>query len=123
MLLKILLAVAGTIFVILGLLGVFLPLLPTTPFLLLAAACYVRSSQRLYDKLLNSPLLGKYIRNYREHRAIPMRAKIVTVALLWVSITFACVKVIPLLIGKLTLIGIALAVSVFVMRIKTLEQA
>ena len=70
----------------LGVLGIFLPLLPTTVFLLLAAACYARSSERFYLKLVNSPWLGGYIRNQREGRGMRRRDKIVTLALLWIGI-------------------------------------
>jgi uncharacterized membrane protein YbaN (DUF454 family) len=73
-----LLSSVGGICVGLGVLGIFVPLLPTTPFLLVAAACFVRSSDRLYQRLITHRTLGPYIRNYREHRAITRRARIVT---------------------------------------------
>ena len=81
-----LLVVCGTLSVALGVLGIFLPLLPTTVFLLLAAACYARSSERFYLKLINSPWLGSYIRNQREGRGMRKRDKVVTLALLWIGI-------------------------------------
>lgn len=65
----------GTLSLALGILGIFLPLLPTTPFLLLTAALYFKSSPRLYNWLLNHKHLGPYIRNFRENKAIPLRAK------------------------------------------------
>ena len=71
------LATLGCIAFALGIVGIFVPLLPTTPFLLLAAALWVRSSPRLYAWLLAHPRLGVYIRNFREKRAIPLRAKVV----------------------------------------------
>lgn len=73
---KLLWLVLGCLAVALGLLGVFLPLLPTTPFMILAAACFARSSDRLHDWLLRHPLFGPMIRDWRAHRAIPRRAKI-----------------------------------------------
>jgi uncharacterized membrane protein YbaN (DUF454 family) len=76
----------GVLFVGLGVAGIFLPVLPTTPFLLLAAACFVRSSPRLYDRLLGDPTFGPIIRDWREHRSIPARAK--TTALAVVALTF-----------------------------------
>jgi len=72
----------------LGALGVVLPLLPTTPFLLLAAACFFRSSDRLYDWLMRHRWFGPYIRNYREHRAIALGAKVGTLTLLWATLAF-----------------------------------
>lgn len=62
---RILLIVCGTLSLALGILGIFLPVLPTTPFLLLAAACYARSSKRFYHWLMNTPWCGEYIHNYR----------------------------------------------------------
>lgn len=59
----------------LGILGIFLPLLPTTPFILLAAACFARSSDRLHDWLLTRPLAGPIIRDWHEHRSMPPRVK------------------------------------------------
>ena len=72
---RLLFAALGTLFVLLGLLGLFLPVLPTTPFLLLATACYARSSRRIFNWLLNHPHFGPLIREWREHRSMPYRAK------------------------------------------------
>jgi len=83
---KALLIVCGTIFVVLGVLGIFLPLLPTTVFLLMAAACYARSSERFYLKLINNRWLGEYIRNSREGRGMTRRHKAITLTALWLGI-------------------------------------
>ncbi|MDE7069721.1 MAG: YbaN family protein [Alistipes sp.] len=91
---KILGIAAGSLALTLGIVGIFVPLLPTTPFLLLAAALYLRSSPRLYDWLLNQKYLGTYIRNFREHRAIPLRAKIVSVGLVWLTIGYCILRVV-----------------------------
>ncbi len=71
-----------------GIVGIFVPLLPTTPFLLLAAWAFYRSSPQLYDRLLAHPCLGTYIRNFREYRAIPLRAKVVSVTLIWATLLY-----------------------------------
>ena len=76
----------GTLFVLLGMMGLFLPVLPTTPFLLLAAACYARSSRRIFNWLLNHPHFGPLIREWREHRSMPYRAK--RMALLLIALSF-----------------------------------
>ena len=73
---------------VLGVVGIFVPLLPTTPFLLLAAWAFFRSSPRLYERLLAHPCLGNYIRNFREYRAIPLRAKVLSVALIWTTLLY-----------------------------------
>ena len=82
-LLRILLIGLGSLAVGLGVAGIFLPLLPTTPFLLLAAYCYVRSSEPLYLWLIRNRWTGKPIRNYREGKGIPRKTKVFTILLLW----------------------------------------
>lgn len=77
--------VAGTICVGLGILGIFLPLLPTTPLLLLAAYLHARSSQKLYEKLITNRYLGNYIRNFINKKVIPLKAKAYAISLLWAS--------------------------------------
>ncbi|MDO8262889.1 MAG: YbaN family protein [Gallionella sp.] len=73
-------AALGTLFLLLGIAGMFLPILPTTPFLLLATACYARSSRRFYNWLLNHPAFGPLIVEWRTYRSIPWRVKLVAVA-------------------------------------------
>lgn len=91
---KYLFIIFGTFALGLGILGIFLPLLPTTPLLLLAAALYLKSSPRLYEWLMNHPRLGSYIRNFREYRAIPLRVKIISVTLVWLTIGYCIVAVV-----------------------------
>ncbi len=78
--------VAGVIAVLLGILGIFLPLLPTTPFLLLASWCFARGSDRLHGWLLSHRVFGEYLRNFEAGRGIPLRAKIVATVMLWGSL-------------------------------------
>ncbi len=79
---KILWIFLGSIFVALAALGVALPGLPTTPFLILAAACYIRSSQKLYDWLISNKTFGPYLKDYREGKGIPKRAKILAISMI-----------------------------------------
>ena len=83
---RLLFAALGSLFVLLGVLGIFLPVLPTTPFLLLAAACYARASRRIYRWLLQHRRFGPLIREWREHRSMPYRAK--RIALLLIALSF-----------------------------------
>lgn len=119
---KALLAAAGVLAVGLGAVGVFVPLLPTTPFLLLAAACFFRSSDRLYAWLLRHRWFGPYIRNYREHRAVTLRAKLLCLALLWATI--GCSAVFAVRAGWLRalLAAVAAGVTLHVLRLKTLAR-
>ena len=119
---KWLLISAGFLSVGLATAGVFLPVLPTTPFLLLAAACFIRSSDRLYGWLITHRLFGRYIRYYREHRAITRQAKILTLILLWATIgytTFVVVHSLPL---RVLLLLIAAGVTLHVLSLKTLTR-
>jgi len=81
--------VAGVLAVLLGILGIFLPLLPTTPFLLLASACFARGSVRLHRWLLSHPTFGKYIANFEAGHGIPLKGKIVATVMLWGSMAWS----------------------------------
>jgi len=83
---NLLLIITGTLSLILGIIGIFIPLLPTTPFLLLSAFCYLRSSKTLYNWLIKHKLLGTYIYNYMTYRSISERAKISAPVSLWISL-------------------------------------
>jgi hypothetical protein len=106
---------AGTLFLALGLAGVFLPLLPTTPFVLLAAACYARGSRRFYDWLLANRTFGPIILEWRRHRSVPYRTKITAIALMSATLAVSIVFFVrpPWLKGLLALMGIGLAVWMY----------
>lgn len=114
-----LLIVAGTISTGLGIIGIFVPILPTTPFLLLAAACYMRSSARFYRWLLNNRLFGTYIKNYIEGRGMPLRIKILTILLLWLTIVLTVTFGIQHIVLRIVLIIIAMGVTVHISLIRT----
>jgi uncharacterized membrane protein YbaN (DUF454 family) len=115
---KWLLVVAGSFFVALGIVGIFLPVLPTTPFLLLAAACFARSSERFYRWLINNRWFGAYVRDYREGRGIPAKVKVFTVVLLWVVILLSAAFAVSNLVVRVILIAVAAAVTVHIVLIK-----
>jgi len=118
---RVLLVVAGTVCVGLGVLGILLPLLPTTPFLLLAAACYGSSSRRFYQWLLNNRWFGNYLRDYREKKGIPLKVKLLAISLLWLTILLAVAFVVDILPIRIVLILIAAGVTAHVLRIRTLR--
>ena len=91
---KIILAILGSLSFALAVAGIFLPLLPTTPLLLLAAALWLRSSDRLHNWLINHRIFGKYIQNFRIHRAIPLRVKIYAVLMIWLTIGYCIFAVV-----------------------------
>lgn len=102
--------------------GIFLPLLPTTPFLLLSAICFSRSSDKLHIALLENKWLGKYIKNYQEGKGIPLRAKIICLTLLWPSITYSALYVVENIIVKTILFSIAFFVTIHVMSVRTYKE-
>lgn len=109
-----LLFVAGCLFVCLGVIGVVIPILPTTPFLLLAAACFVRSSPQAHQWLMHSRVLGGYIRHYHDGAGVPLRTKITAVAFLWLSIGFSVVCVVEHLWIRALLLLVATAVTIHI---------
>lgn len=116
------LVAAGSLCVGLGVLGLFLPLLPTTPFLLLASACYVRSSERLHGWLMGNRVLGGYVKAFKERRGIPLRAKFTTVALLWLPLLYSVYRL-DILWLETVLLAMGVFWSVLVFRMKTLREA
>lgn len=109
----------GSLAVFLGLLGMFLPILPTTPFLLLAAYAYMRSSKRFYDWLIGNRWFGQYIQNYRSGRGITRREKIISISALWFTITVSAFFFVEMLWLRLLLFAIAAGVTVHLLRIPT----
>ena len=121
--LKVLLLIAGTVSLTLGAIGIFVPLLPATPFLLIAAACYMRSSERMYNWLLNNRWCGNYVKNYREGKGIPLKTKIIAIAFLWAAILYSTIMVVnEILIAQLVLFIIACVVSIHLVRMPTFKK-
>jgi len=114
--------VTGTAFLGLGIVGIFLPMVPTTPFLLLAAVCYARGSKRFYDWLLNNRVFGTYVRNYREGKGIRLRVKALALALLWATITYSAFFVAPNIPVRVLLLVIAFAVTLHILKVRTLRE-
>jgi uncharacterized protein len=112
----------GTVCVGLGVLGIFLPLMPTTVFLLMAAYCYSRSSEKFHNWLLNNRYLGRYIKSYQAGTGISVRQKVSTIALLWASIGFSIWMIDGRLWVSLMLASIALGVTVHLLWIKTARE-
>lgn len=113
--LKHLLNTIGIIAVGLGLLGIFLPLLPTTPFLLLASACFARGSTRLHTWLRSNPMFGRYLSDWEDGKGIPVRGKAVVLIVMWASMAYSITRV-PYLILQILLGCIGLCVSVYLLR-------
>ncbi|MCD4690683.1 YbaN family protein [bacterium] len=116
----VLLRVAGVLAVVIGVAALLVPLFPTTPFLLLAAACFARSSDRFYDWLIGHRWFGSHIRNYREHHGTTKAVKVTSIAMIWCSIAFGSVFVARSWPLRAALALIATGVTVHLLRLKTL---
>ena len=119
---KKLLILLGSLSLFLGLLGIALPLLPTTPFLLLSATCYFHGSDKLYRWLMTHPTLGPYIHSFREEKAIPLRVKIVSVTMVWVTLLYCIFFVVSYLWLKFLLLFLAIAISWHILSYATRRQ-
>lgn len=118
---KIILTTAGLVSLGLGILGAFLPVLPTTPFLLLAAALFLRSNRELYEWLMNHPKLGVYISNFMVHKAIPLRVKVVAITTLWLTLLYCTLFVAEHWMFRLFFIVLATAVTIHILSYRTLK--
>lgn len=117
------LTILGLLSLGLAIAGIFLPLLPTTPLLLLSAWCFFRSSPQLYEWLLDHPRLGEYIRNFRENRAIPLRVKVVSVSMVWLTLGYCILAVVDeWWWAQVLLLLLAVAVSWHILSYATLKR-
>ncbi len=92
--------------------GIFLPILPTTPFILLPGFLFSKSSDKFHSWLLNNKFLGKYIKNYTDKKGFPLKEKIFTILLLWITISISAFYFVQLLWLKILLFIIAIAVTI-----------
>jgi len=114
---------AGTFFLSLGVVGIAIPLLPTTPFLLLAAACYLRGSARMYRWMMANKYFGQYLRDYRDGRGMPIKVKVGTVSLLWAVITFSAIFATSSTIVRIGLFVVAIGVTIHIVTLKTKKES
>jgi uncharacterized membrane protein YbaN (DUF454 family) len=115
---KYILITSGFVSVGLGILGMFLPILPTTPFLLIAAACFAKSSNRAYKWLTTNKLFGRYISNYRAGKGIPLQIKIMAISFLWLTILATIIFFVDNIYVRILLLIIAIAVTIHIWTIK-----
>ena len=120
---KVLLITIGTFFIGVGVVGIFIPILPTTPFLLISAALYARSSKKFYDWLINNKIFGKYIKNYREGKGIPLKLKIITIAFLWITIGCSAIFAIDIFWVRVMLVVIAIGVTIHIIKISPIDKS
>jgi uncharacterized membrane protein YbaN (DUF454 family) len=114
--------VSGFVSLGLAILGIFLPVLPTTPFLLLSAYCFSRSSKKWHQWLLKHKHFGKIIRDYNERRGVSLRIKIFAISFLWITILFSVVVVVEPIVLDFLLITIATFVTIHIFKLQTLRD-
>jgi uncharacterized membrane protein YbaN (DUF454 family) len=121
--------VAGIICMVIGAIGIVLPILPTTPFLLAAAACYYKGSPRMHKWLLNNKWFGEYIRNYTEGKGLTKKTKITAITILWITIGFSTIFILNSLLSsqlvlpmQIIMIAVAIAVSAHILRLPTFRK-
>ena len=115
----------GFIFMVIGIIGIPVPGLPTTPLMILAATCFAKSSQRFYDWIINNKLFGHHVINYREGNGIPKKSKPIILTTLWGFVFFAVVIAIPGSappISRYTTLILAVIGTVFILKIPSLEE-
>jgi len=118
---RVILVLLGTLFVVIGIIGIFLPILPTTPFMLLAAGCYAKSSTRFYNWIMNNKIFGPIIREWREYRAIPRKAKWIAMSLLVLTFGTSIIFFVPIFYVQILLTFMCVGMLIFMWRIPVRE--
>ncbi|MCS6841469.1 MAG: YbaN family protein [Roseiflexus sp.] len=118
-LLRPLLLIGGTLFLILGFLGAFLPALPSTPFFLLAAALFFRSSPRLYGWMAERPLIRPHLQRFQQDRSMTLRAKVMVLGVAWIMLLAAAIFAVESLLMRAFLVGLAMIKTIVILRLRT----
>lgn len=119
---RIIYIILGSFFLILGAVGIFIPLLPTTPFWLLTCWFYLRSSDKLYNRAMSNRYFGSYVRNFLVDKAIPLRSKIISVSIMWLSAILTSLYLIEYLWVKILLILISAGVTWHILSFPTKKK-
>ncbi len=112
----------GTLALGIGIVGIYLPALPTTPFLLMAAACYMRSSERLFNWIVKHPRIGPQIQVYLARKAIPLKVKAFSLVVAWSMLLGLALFVVESTVMKALLIALAVIKTIIMVRVKTLRE-
>jgi len=114
--------IVGTIALVIGAIGLFLPVIPTTPLVILAAACYYRGSERLHTWILRSRWFGETIKNYQAGRGLTRDTKVRAIFLMWTTIIISAWFFVSNHFVRVAMIGVAIGVTVYLVRLPTLER-
>ena len=119
---RIIYIILGSFFLILGAVGIFIPLLPTTPFWLLTCWFYLHSSQKLYDRAMNNHYFGSYIKHFMVDKAIPLRSKIISISVMWLSAFLTCFYLNEYLWVKILLLLVSVGVTWHILSFPTKKK-
>ena len=111
--------ISGILLVAIGVIGIFLPILPTTIFLILASACFIKSSPKANEWLRNHKILGMYIKNYQDGSSLTVKSTIFNITFLWIMISASAIFFTELWYIRLLLFAIAVGVTIHLLMIKT----
>jgi uncharacterized membrane protein YbaN (DUF454 family) len=111
--------ISGVLLVAIGMIGIFLPILPTTIFLILASACFIKSSPQANEWLRNHKILGMYIKNYQDKTGLTIKSKIINITFLWLMISASAIFFTDLWYIRLLLLSIAIGVTIHLVMVKT----
>ncbi len=109
----------GFLFVVLGLIGFFLPVMPSIPFFILASVCFSKSSKKFHDLLMNNKWVGPQIRDYHQNNGIKMSTKVFLIALQWSGIAFTSIFFVHNLLGRILMLCIAIGATLYILSLKT----
>jgi uncharacterized membrane protein YbaN (DUF454 family) len=111
--------ISGVLLVAIGVIGIFLPILPTTIFLILASACFIKSSPKANEWLRNHKILGMYIKNYQDGSGLTVKSKIFNITFLWIMISASAIFFTELWYLRILLLAIAIGVTIHLLMVKT----
>lgn len=114
--------IVGTIALVIGAIGLFLPVIPTTPLVILAAACYYRGSDRLHNWILSSRWFGETVKNYQEGRGLTRDTKVRAISMMWAMILISAWFFVSNFFVRVAIICVAIGVTVYLIKLPTLEK-
>ena len=111
----------GFLLVALGVIGIFTPIMPTIPFLIIASICFSKSSEKFHNMLLNNKWVGPYIKKYHENNGIKLKTKMLFIVLQWAGVLFTSIILVHNLLGRILMVIIAMGATIYILSLKTIE--
>ena len=113
---------AGILFIVLGIIGAFLPVIPAIPFFIIASICFSKSSEKFHNLLLNNKLVGPHIKRYHENNGIRLKEKVILIIVQWAGILCTSILFIHNITGRVLMIAIASVTTVYILSLKTAKK-